>query len=214
MRDAMTEIEIAEVEHATASRLPEAYLAVLLHYPAFLLREATEDGLDEVCDLYGTASSLIYANDDHNLSLFPPDCFVIGDNGCGDMYAILTTDPDAPVFRGGPHEGEYPTDDLGNAIPAFKSIYAFVASLHGDSERTEVKKETVLDRITGTLGCLLILPVIVIGSILAALTAPFAVMILWIARWLDTNARSSRCTGAATSGRCEMENQPSPPRDR
>ena len=192
VRDGMTESEIAEVEHATASRLPEAYRAVLLHYPAFLFRQATEDGLDEVCDLYATPSSLIYANDDHNLSLFPPDCFVIGDNGCGDMYAILTTDPDVPVFRGGPHEGEYPTGDLGNAIPAFKSIYAFVASLHGDPQRTEVKKETVLDRIIGILGCLLILPVIIIGSILAALTAPFLVMVLWTKRWLDTNARTKR----------------------
>lgn len=41
------------------------------------------------------------------------DCFVIGENGCGDQYAVLTSDPDAPVFIGGPHEGEYPKDNRG-----------------------------------------------------------------------------------------------------
>lgn len=192
VHEAMTESEIAEIELATDCQLPQGYRCVLLHYPAFLLRLAAEDGLDEVCDLYRTKSSLIDANSNEDLSSFPPDCFVIGENGCGDHYAILTTAPDAPVFVGGPHEGEYPTDDLRNAVPAFESIYAFVASLHRDSRHNEVPAESVLDRLTGALGTLLILPIVVIGSVVAASTAPLVVMVLWVKRWLDTSTRTTK----------------------
>ena len=186
----MTETEIAAVEQATGIRLPIAYRSILLNYPAFLLRQAEADGMTESSDLFNSKSSLIDANNSDDLANFPKGCFIIGENGCGDFYAISTFLPDAPVFVGGAHDSEYPDDGSGNRMPSYKSIYGYVASLHQDDVADEKTDRGSSGSLVGILGAAMLFPVILIGSTLAALMAPLVVLILWAKRWRNQETRT------------------------
>ena len=128
----MNESEILELESATGCQLPSSYRDLLLHYPRQLTDLAAELGEDEPAMLFHSKASLSWENVDdvecveYVKSIFPPQFFIIGESGCGDYYAIDTRIADAPVYIGGPHEGEYPEDDNENALPLNDSIHSYV----------------------------------------------------------------------------------------
>lgn len=126
----MTETEIQELETATGGSLPAVYRELLLNYPQRLTDLATMLGIEELELLYHTRESLIRVNGEHPEclhSIFPPHYFVIGENGCGDLYAIDTRSAAAPVYMGGPHLGEYPEDAEGNPLPCEDSLQEYIA---------------------------------------------------------------------------------------
>ena len=125
----MNESEIVELERATGCPLPSSYRDLLLHYPRQLSDLAAELGEEEPEMLFHSKASLTRANVDeveYVKSIFPPQFFIIGESGFGDYYAIDTGNSDAPVYIGGPHEGEYPEDDNENALPYDDSIHSYV----------------------------------------------------------------------------------------
>ncbi|WP_417389462.1 SMI1/KNR4 family protein [Gimesia sp.] len=125
----MTESEIQELEAASGCQLPSAYRGLLLHYPQRLTELAVALGDDELSMLFHAKESLFRANVDdaeYVSTIFPPYCFVIGETGNGDYYAIDTRSTVGRVFMGGPHQGEYPEDEKGNALPLEDSLYAYL----------------------------------------------------------------------------------------
>lgn len=125
----MTESEIQELEAVNGGPLPAVYRELLLNYPQQLTDLATTLGIEELELLFHTRESLIRVNGEHpeNLrSIFPPHCFFIGENGCGDLYAIDTRSPASPVYMGGPHLGEYPEDAEGNPLPQADSLQEYI----------------------------------------------------------------------------------------
>lgn len=125
----MNESEILELEAAATCQLPAAYREFLLHYPQRLATLAGKLDDDEPAMLFHSKASLFRVNVDeaeYMNSIFPLSFFVIGESGFGDYYAIDTGNAAAPVYMGGPHEGEYPLDDEGNALPINESIHAYV----------------------------------------------------------------------------------------
>lgn len=125
----MNESEICELEAAAACQLPTAYREFLLNYPQRLTELAGKLDDDEPAMLFHSKTSLFRVNVDeakYMQSIFPLSFFVIGESGCGDYYAIDTGNAAAPVYMGGPHEGEYPLDDEGNTLPINESIHAYV----------------------------------------------------------------------------------------
>lgn len=128
----MNESEIRELEIATECQLPSAYREILLHYPQRLTTLAAKLDDDEPAELFHSMESLFRANvndAEYTKSIFPKSFFVIGESGCGDYYAIDTASADAPVYMGGPHEGEYPQDAEGKSLPIDESIRAYVDDL-------------------------------------------------------------------------------------
>ena len=134
-RRVMTESEIRELEKATQCRVPTSYGNVLLDYPARLTELAVQMGDHEPEELFSTKKSLLDANvndREYMQTIFPSDFLVIGQSGCGDYYAIDTTKSEAPVFIGGPHEGEYPEDGQGGPKAIATSIESHVDRLISD----------------------------------------------------------------------------------
>lgn len=128
----MNESEIRELETATGCQLPPAYREVLLHYPQRLTALAAKLDDYEPAELFHTKESLFRVNvinAEYVNSIFPMSFFVIGESKCGDYYAIDTGNADAPVYMGGPHEGVYPMNNEGNAVPIDNSIRAYVDDL-------------------------------------------------------------------------------------
>lgn len=103
----MHEESIVQIEQQLGRQLPAAYREVLRHYPP-PLREPGEFG-PFYYELYGDAQRLVDANSGKS-ELWkdrPAEYLVIGDNGCGNVYAIDTADPSAPVYGVSCHHGEF-----------------------------------------------------------------------------------------------------------
>lgn len=125
----MTESEIQELEAVNGGPLPAVYQELLLNYPQQLTDLATTLGIEELELLFHTRESLIRVNceqPEYFRSIFPPHCFFIGENGCGDVYAIDTQSPAVSVYMGGPHHGEYPEDAEGNPLPDADSLQEYI----------------------------------------------------------------------------------------
>ncbi|MBB3210745.1 hypothetical protein FHS27_006593 [Rhodopirellula rubra] len=106
----MTESDIASIEDETGLVLPAAYRNTLLNYPQPLIDAGDEHGQGpENYELYNNLKPLRIANcyeseyDDH----CPDSFFFIGDNGCGEAFAIDTSDDSCPVYVFSPHVGEF-----------------------------------------------------------------------------------------------------------
>lgn len=118
----ISETELDSIQQRTGLMLPQRYRAVVLNYPQALLdmadvypgpKKTVERIGPENAELYAYAQLLEIANlgdVDYKNDLFPKHFFIVGDDGCGDYYAIDTTSEDAPVFMSGPHSGEYAGD--------------------------------------------------------------------------------------------------------
>lgn len=137
----MTPEDIAQLEQATGLSLPERYRETLQNYPQSLLDLAEiypqKKGKvvrigPESNELYRNKQDLWHQNVDgkaYKAEIFPEWYFIIGDSGCGDLYAIDTRNPAAPVFMSGPHESEYPKDEQGHPKPVSPSLDHWIERL-------------------------------------------------------------------------------------
>ncbi len=180
----MNESEIVELELATGFSLPSAYRDLLLNYPEQLTALVAAYGEDESGMLFHSKASLSRENVDveYIRSIFQPQFFIIGESGCGDYYAIDTGNADAPVYIGGPHEGEYPEDDDEKPLPLNESIHSYVEDVIAQyemfvSEMEGDKGYTPPGKIAGYIGlcfsvclgifmCVLAIPIYIIFTLL------------------------------------------------
>lgn len=128
----MTESELVELELATSLRLPASYRRMLADYPAFPVCEADPDFRPQDDGLYASKEQLWDVNvggADYVRTIFPPSYFVIGDSGCGDYYAIDTTNQDSPVYISGPHHYQNPDDLIATCEPAAETIELYIRGL-------------------------------------------------------------------------------------
>ena len=181
----MSENEIQELETATGCQLPSVYRELLLNYPQQLTDLANTLGIEELDLLYHSRESLARVNLDdpeYLRSIFPLHCFVIGENGSGDYYAIDTRSTDGAIYMGGPHWGEYPEDAEGKPLPyddSLQEYIEFVVNMYED----EIQFESELDDTTvyqppGKLGVyfsiclnLLLVPVLFLYMVLVLVLA-------------------------------------------
>ncbi|QDU53740.1 SMI1/KNR4 family protein [Gimesia panareensis] len=191
----MTETEIQELETKTGCQLPAVYRELLLNYPQRLTDLANTLGIEELELLYHSRESLVRVNGEqpeYFRSIFPPHCFFIGENGCGDLYAIDTQTTAGAVYMGGPHWGEYPEDAEGKPLPYDDSLQEYIEFVvHVYEEAIQYESElddTTVYRPPGmltecfsiALGLLMmpILLLLMLGSLL--LTGPFVLLMrLW-----------------------------------
>ena len=131
----MTESELVELELATSLRLPVSYRKILAQYPSFPVCEADPDFRPQDDGLYASKEALWDVNVDdvdYVRTIFPPTYFVIGDSGCGDFYAIDTTNQDSPVYISGPHHYQNPDDLIATCEPVSESIELYIERLTND----------------------------------------------------------------------------------
>ena len=146
----MTEVEIAELENATSITLPETYRRILREYPDFPISAADTDYRPQDNEIYASFDlrwGINVDEADYLREIFPASYFAIGDSGCGDIYAINTKHPDAPVYISGPHEGEYPEDENGGRLPVYDSISEFIEFIRDDINEWQgyqIEKETLI----------------------------------------------------------------------
>lgn len=191
----MTETEIQELETATGCQLPAVYRELLLNYPQRLTDLATTLGIEELELLYHTRESLSRVNLDdpeYLRSIFPPHCFVIGENGGGDYYAIDTRSAAGAVYMSGPHWGEYPEDAEGKLLPYDDSLQEYIEFVvHVYEEAIQFESElddTTVYRPPGKLVelfsiclSLLLMPLLLLLMLCSLLlTGPFVLLMrLW-----------------------------------
>ncbi len=139
----MTEDDVAQIELSVSLRLPFCYRHVLVHYPEFPACSADPEFRPQDSGLYASKADLLSANvddGDYMREIFPPSFFVIGESGCGDYFAIDTTQRYAPVYISGPHQGEYPMDNAGDRVPAYSSLALYIDSIRQDIFDWQVEK--------------------------------------------------------------------------
>ncbi|QDT30689.1 SMI1 / KNR4 family protein [Gimesia panareensis] len=191
----MTETEIQELETKTGCQLPAVYRELLLNYPQRLTDLATTLGIEELELLYHSRDSLARVNGEdpeYLRSIFPPHCFVIGENGNGDYYAIDTQSADGVVYMSGPHWGEYPEDAEGKPLPYDDSLQEYIEFVvHVYEEAIQFESElddTTVYRPPGMLTeyfsialSLLLMPILLLLMLCSLLlTGPFVLLMrLW-----------------------------------
>lgn len=131
----MTESELVELELATSLRLPVSYRKILAQYPSFPVCVADPDFRPQDDGLYASKEALWDVNVDdveYVRAIFPPSYFVIGDSGCGDFYAVDTTNHNSPVYISGPHHYQNPDDVIATCEPVAETIQPYVEGIAND----------------------------------------------------------------------------------
>lgn len=126
----LKDADLTEIEQATGFTLPLRYRQILLAYPE-RLSEMGEFGPMNY-DLYAEKKALIESNvlQTNYFKDHPQPLFMIGDNGCGDVYAIDTSDESAPVYGWSPHHGVFADNTDGCVLTKlYESIEDYVESL-------------------------------------------------------------------------------------
>lgn len=134
--NAMNDQNLIDIAQQAGVTLPSRYRALLANYPQQLLdmanvfpgpKGSTIRHGPEDSDLYRHLDLLRRANlddIDYRNSIFPPHFFIIGDSGCGDFYAIDTTNESAPVYMSGPHRGEHSPEPICSSIEDWVALIA------------------------------------------------------------------------------------------
>ena len=127
----MTAKDLKRIEDELAIELPTAYRKFVLRYPKALLElkrtfgKHSEGPADR--ELLNDPDALIELNEmiqsSDNMDDFPPEYFLIGDDGCGNYYVLDTDEENSPVYFWNHERSDF------DAFEEKESIHVFAADL-------------------------------------------------------------------------------------